>query len=426
MKLSLGLDLPSVACRGSLPWWAGSAYLLDAKTPTLAMDFVRGFYASSGGARALTDLVSISSDAKWVIGSDGLPTQVSGNTVAFGYGTGRRRMTVEGASTNNFTQNGTLSSWTPSNMSVSAGAGFGGLSSVILNEGTATAVHSIASNSISISTSTVYTISAFAKAGTGRYLQVLGQTAAFGATNFASFDLQTGTVVNSAVGTPYITSIGNGWYLIEFVLTASGAGTYPFYFAFGDGSGTKTPSFTGTSKTINICAPQLAAEGRATSRIVTGASAVARAADIISLTATGLAALDATKGTMVFRGYSPYRSSQARALRAAGPGAQPAVIGHNSNNTVIIGGSTVGALSLGSVTSTYGASAGWDAAGRAGSLNGAAVVSDTATMSFDFTTFTLGGNSGPPTGSIIYFDEVVAWAERGTDAALLAQARVWA
>lgn len=323
-------------------WWQAPAYLLDGQAPVLAADFVGGRYMIGGAPKSVTDLLSVSSGVKWVVGASGALEQVPANTPAFGYSTGRRRLVVEGGATN-----------------------------VILNSPV------LAPQSVSTAAIT-YTLSF---KGTGSV-----------------------TLSGSATG----------------ALAGTGAANR-VRLTFAASSGTLNLAVSGT-----VTEAQIEAGGAATTYIPTGASQATRTPDVVSLPAAAVAVLNNTKGTAVFRGNTGWRSAQARLIRAAAPGAQPAVLAQNANDAVVIGGSTSGALTIKAAAGAdVGASAGWSAAGRAGSVNGDVVVSDGAAMSFDFASLTLGGNTGPPSGTALLIDEIVIWAERGSDAALRAQARGW-
>lgn len=96
-------------------WWQASDYLLDGYAPDLAADFVRDRYSLMGRAVPAEALFSRQGGPKWVMGPDGRLKEVPANTLAFDYSSGRRRLLLEGASTNlcQYSDNMMTYSWSP-------------------------------------------------------------------------------------------------------------------------------------------------------------------------------------------------------------------------------------------------------------------------------------------------------------------------
>jgi hypothetical protein len=108
-----------------------------------------------------------------------------------------------------------------------------------LVEDTSTGVH-IAFQAGSFVAGTTYTITVFAKAGTRTRLNMINVG---GVTYEGYFDLLTGTVISSPVGTASITAAGNGWYRCQMTSTAGSTASGNVQFRLVS-SGTTT-SYTG-------------------------------------------------------------------------------------------------------------------------------------------------------------------------------------
>jgi hypothetical protein len=158
-------------------------------------------------------------------------------------------------------------------------------------------VHTLQSNnptSISYTSGTIYTQSAFFKQGTGdagRYVQLTFTGLRFTQLSYANFDLQTGAVVASggtadANRAASIENYGNGWYRCRFTATCdstgTGIGVIPnLITASGD---TRAPSFTGvTGDVLYGWGAQLETGAIPTSYIPTTTGSATRNADVCSV-----------------------------------------------------------------------------------------------------------------------------------------------
>ena len=84
--------------------------------------------------------------------------------------------------------------------------------------------HYVNDTTISVANGTTYTASLYAKDAGQRYLQLFGAGSTFGLSQYATFDLQTGSVDANGV-TASAESVGNGWWRIQATLTATSSGS---------------------------------------------------------------------------------------------------------------------------------------------------------------------------------------------------------
>jgi hypothetical protein len=141
--------------------------------------------------------------------------------------------------------------WTQTNIAVTGSQTdpFGGSSAFSINTGTNTGQHTFF-QSTSYASNT-YTLSLYAKAGTANFVGLYSSAQNAG----VIFNINTGAFsanINNAPTSFAITAVGSGWYRCSIVLT--GAQTFSQFFVSEDGTNF---SFTGTSKTILVYAPEL-------------------------------------------------------------------------------------------------------------------------------------------------------------------------
>ena len=165
---------------------------------------------------------------------------------------------------------------------------------------------------ISYTSGTIYTQSAFFKQGTGvagRYVQMTfpGTGGAFTQLGYANFDLQLGTVTvvtGTTADTNRAASIenyGNGWYRCRFTATCNatitGLGVAAILIT-ASGS-TRAPSFAGTTTDILYgFGAQVETGSIATSYIPTTTASATRNADNISLSGAVSGCIGQTEGTI--------------------------------------------------------------------------------------------------------------------------------
>jgi hypothetical protein len=149
---------------------------------------------------------------------------------------------------------------------------------------------------LTISNSTVYTYSFFAKADGFNFcfLRLSNSPSDF----YAWFNLSTGTVGSTSGGTTSssIVSYGNGWYRCSMTFTSVGITAIPHIYIGNSNGSDQTPGANGV-KGIFAYGAQIEAGSCATSYIPTTSASVTRNADVISK--TGISSLiGQTEGTI--------------------------------------------------------------------------------------------------------------------------------
>jgi len=146
---------------------------------------------------------------------------------------------------------------------------------------------------VTVVAGTAYTFSTYVKKGNGAtapdWIQLLSGAGGFGATQYANFNIATGTVGTVVGGTATIQNAGNGWYRISVTSTATLSASSNANIAFTNNSDTsgRFPTYLGsTTSDIFVWGAQFEAGSFATSYIPTVASQVTRSADIATMTGT--------------------------------------------------------------------------------------------------------------------------------------------
>lgn len=207
--------------------------------------------------------------------------------------------------------------WSKSNSSVSANstaAPDGTDTADTLTASAVTASPILYLSSVAVSSGTTYALSFFVKKGTRRYVAASFQGGAAGHYVTAVFDLDDGltTATETSVGATSgtITStkkenLGNGWYRIIVVGSMAQTSSFPWVGHAPTATGNtfnSTGQISGTyagTETFYVWGAQLEAGAFATSHIPTGASSVARSADVPSVTGTNFSSVWGAANTIV-------------------------------------------------------------------------------------------------------------------------------
>lgn len=318
--------------------------ILDGYAPTLAADFVRAQYILNGAGALITDILSFSTPAKWVLGSNGIWTQSSVNGPSYDSVLGTLMLLIEADSATNvvlYNRDLTNAAWVKTNCTAAKDqTGIDNVSNAASSV-TATASNATILQTITLASSQQFQ-SAFVKriTGSGAVSMTMDGGATWTALTLTSswvrLPIPAQTLANPSVGFKIATS-GDA-IAVDFVQNEAGAAW--------------------------------------TSPIATTSTAVTRTADDVRLTSPALALLNSAK-SFVARLNNPGRGSGTRYLIGA-----PSWRGVEINTpdaTYMYSALDDASHALNSATTTGTAvnvAAAWDSSGRSVSVNGATPTSD--------------------------------------------------
>jgi hypothetical protein len=184
----------------------------------------------------------------------------------------------------------------------------GALTGDTLIANTSNAEHNIDSASISITSGTTYTFTAYVKAAGLPDIGLRFTVGSLwgGASPQVRFNLVnlTATTIGGTPASSSITNAGNGWYRIQMSVAATNTGSASARFQLMSGANNVFAG-DGTSG-VYIWGAQLEAGAFQTSYIPTVASQVTRTADVASMTGTNFSDwYNASEGTIYFEGGTP-------------------------------------------------------------------------------------------------------------------------
>ena len=157
---------------------------------------------------------------------------------------------------------------------------------IVIANTSSTQSHNL-SDTLLLASGTTYTASVYAKDAGQRYIQLSGSTGAFGSSQYATFDLQTGSVDTTGV-TASAVSVGNGWWRIQATMTATASVTGGASIGLANSAtASRLPLFAGNEYDgIILFGYQLEVGSAASSLISTSGAAATRSADSCSLLRT--------------------------------------------------------------------------------------------------------------------------------------------
>ena len=213
-------------------------------------------------------------------------------------------LAIEAGMTNLLSNSNSMSNatyWTQSNTTTtSSGTGPNGIanSANFVVPSTSSAIHRLAVVGLTISNSTKYVSSVYAKAGGYRYLYFNGGAGVN--QGQVCFDLQTGTIAATSTGTGTIQKLPNGWYRCSVAGTSSST-SYSCFFQVNDTGVASDRTFAGDGTSgIYLYGAQLEVDIIASSYIPTSSATVTRAADQLKNTSIS-SWYNATNGTFIVK-----------------------------------------------------------------------------------------------------------------------------
>lgn len=262
------------------------------------------YFAPQGGATGKvclqipntndTDLDIVRATTKTIRNSAGILQTISANIPAYQFDSGDicPSLLVEPQSTNLLVRSEEFNnaSWVKSFTTATANqttSPDGTLTADLVAEEITSNFHTI-NQSASFTSGTNYTFSIFLKKGNGAtapdWIQLTFGSAAFGTSQFANFNLSTGTIGNFSGGVASIIAYANGWYRVSFTATATATASSNAGIAFTNNTNIsfRLSSYVGsTTSNMFIWGGQLENLRGATSYIPTIASTVTRNLDVI-------------------------------------------------------------------------------------------------------------------------------------------------
>ena len=294
---------------------------------------------------------------------------------------------IESQATNLTKYSDDFSSWGGlSTVAVTSNAGVapsGQLAADLLVSPSTAAAHYILDSTIAFTSGTTYTGSVYVKSAGHRYVQICGNTSAFGSSPYqwVNYDLEAGTLnANNCSGT--ITAVGNGYYRVTATMTATVTSTQSFIMMFADSlSSGFFPTTTGDDYSGFLAFGfQTEVGSSASSLISTSGAAATKSADSCSVVSAPL--LDNGSGGLTVEYDMRNASTTSYALQTArSSGATNNDGATIFNEGLFINGSGTNTR-IGNTTSNvfHKVAASWESGSQKISRDGSAVTEDTTTV----------------------------------------------
>ena len=409
-------------------------YALDGNFPAALMNAPNQAFTLNGGYVSISALLLFSSGQKYTVGPDGNYVLNAANGPAWDWSTGRRRLLIEAIPTTNLiTWSQDLTYW-----------GSGGTTTIASVASTAPdgAANSQKIIPAAVSGSSFYRqASAYALTANTNYVKwgifkpdgyniVVGQSRKLDGTwLYAHFNIATGAVTNISAGvTAWTVLLKGGWYLVAMSFnsgTGATAQNDTWYVSNAAGFPTFTPD--GTSGVLHWHS-QCEVGTTPSSPIVSGASATARAGDIVTAASGLLALFKATNAALVLRGsVLDAGTSWASILGGnAGGGISTGMSAYTGATFYDAGTVHPLAVTGGVATSlaAFGIGVSYTDVLRKACVTGGSIFSDNYGLFPPSETGVVFG-SGPSGARNIMLDEIIVWPILASDAGLQAQARVY-
>lgn len=348
------------------------------------------------------------------------------------WSTGRRRLLLEGQSTNLVLNSAEMdhASWSKSGVTVTADAttsptGATDMDKVV--EDASSGSHIEQQFYAGFTSGTPYTVSLHAKAAERSFVWLFLPSAAFGVAQIAYFNLATGAVgTTSGTPTAKMTALQNGVY--RCCLTATATTTAGGNTGFGIAATNGTSSYQGVAGNgIYAWGAHLEAQSFASSYIPTTSATVTRAVESAKLSPLAQAVVSRAACTIAARGKLENPATSARAI-FGNDSSGTLLYATAASNTLVSNwnGATRldGTLGSGAFNTTdFGAALAFDSCGRAVAGNGGAAGTDTNQVGFKSVTY-LGRSPGASIYGDGWYDAMVLYPHRisNTNLPLLAVA----
>lgn len=249
---------------------------------------------------------------------------------------------------------------------------------IVIANTSSTQSHNL-SDTLLLASGTTYTASVYAKDAGQRYIQLSGSTGAFGSSQYATFDLQTGSVDTTGV-TASAVSVGNGWWRIQATMTATASVTGGASIGLANSAtASRLPLFAGNEYDgIILFGYQLEVGSAASSLISTSGAAATRSADSCSLVSAPL--LDNGSGGLVTEYDMQNASDTSYVLHAERSTGATNGGGVAVTNRYLIVENTYGVMGVTTSNVFHKVAASWESGSQKASRDGGAIVEDTATV----------------------------------------------